>query len=889
MGKNDFLSSTHASSNLNARSSGHSRSFEQLFDDTPVASKLLPLYTETGWMAHKSPNVVRDDLGPCIQELSYDFFKKNILPPLRKKVNVKGTISRLKNAGFIKDTNDGSRWTAFPDDPYKENKAVEHDSTKAFAKAVENEVFAKLATVVNAIFDSSGTPKRRGSTVVYESLPDSIPLCCIGEKHGSPDGYLLFKNRFLPDREDGRRYWRDIATPAEFKLQDTRDDLQYDVNKICWSMSRIMQEDPRRRFVLAFTIENTQMRVWMANRTEVLVSQPFNFIKASRLFHSRLFYLLTCLYPLQDHEKFVHFFLSQAYAHEHELGIDTTMTKVSAEPGKVPMYDIIVRVVQKVGGRKKVQNQTFRTEKLISDDGAKDLRGKGTRVWKVHRVVGKVVDFSKPGVLKDAWVDEDGEREGDILEEIRNQKGLSEISEKFLKSVLLTPIARGDVYIGNTRDGTRTLITRGAEVPEDATKFPLHIPPTHQPSHSKSTLDVNGGDNISEYYDMIQAGKIVRYFSKSHYRIVIEEECKPLSNVESLHTVFRALHQVTIGLMIMHRRGTGWVHRDISVGNILIDLNGGGTKLSDLEYARRLDVSTPRETRTGTANFMSVEVDNQCYLYGCRPVTPEPEEPTDFNMDRYIEAVLGLAKWEDLAPSRKKPSAPRPAPRPVFRYNPMHDLESVWWVAVYFVVNKQTSLAATRSSSNDSAFVADSHVNLTVDQRIYASSLFYDPSERLIAMSGSDTLDRHLRSLPSYLSEVGEALITLRKSLRGRYNYIESSDREDDQMVCGVLYEVFADAFSTLAASLKREDITVTPLCSRPPKQDGLRIDAARASTPVAPKTSNTKRKLEGKADTRTRSKRQKTHVEADPQAKATVPKSKKTKGRARNLKKKGN
>ncbi len=39
-----------------------------------------------------------------------------------------------------------------------------------------------------------------------------------------------------------------------------------------------MKEDPRRRRVFGFTIENTQMRVWMMNRAEVVVSEPFNFI-----------------------------------------------------------------------------------------------------------------------------------------------------------------------------------------------------------------------------------------------------------------------------------------------------------------------------------------------------------------------------------------------------------------------------------------------------------------------------------------------------------------------------------------------------------------------------------------------------------------------------------
>ena len=49
-------------------------------------------------------------------------------------------------------------------------------------------------------------------------------------------------------------------------------------------MTHIMQEDARRRFVIAFTIENTQMRFWLASRSEVLVSLPYNWITVRHTF-----------------------------------------------------------------------------------------------------------------------------------------------------------------------------------------------------------------------------------------------------------------------------------------------------------------------------------------------------------------------------------------------------------------------------------------------------------------------------------------------------------------------------------------------------------------------------------------------------------------------------
>ncbi|KAI0744376.1 hypothetical protein BC629DRAFT_1299031, partial [Irpex lacteus] len=70
-------------------------------------------------------------------------------------------------------------------------------------------------------------------------------------------------------------------------------------------MYQIMLEDPRRRFVYGFTIENTMMRIWMGNRTEVLVSEPFNFITVRQHRHI--------------------FLLSMLYGSDTDLGLDPTM------------------------------------------------------------------------------------------------------------------------------------------------------------------------------------------------------------------------------------------------------------------------------------------------------------------------------------------------------------------------------------------------------------------------------------------------------------------------------------------------------------------------------------------------------------------------------------
>ncbi len=229
-------------------------------------------------------------------------------------------------------------------------------------------------------------------------------------------------------------------------------------------------------------------------------------VGAVQLYYGNVVHLLAhILLPLtwydflQDHEKVTHFFLSQLYDREADLGIDTTMTIVSEKDDEIPRYDIKVRVPVKskrtTRGSAVTQVLTYRTTRLINDDGARSFRGSGTRVWEVVPVVNGVEKSKDIHVLKDHWVDDDRQHEGDILKEIMDDSSSDKLAREELAALFLTPIAQGDVYIIDERDGqekldsTRRLATRKACIPANATTFSLIIPESYTSSHDARPSD----------------------------------------------------------------------------------------------------------------------------------------------------------------------------------------------------------------------------------------------------------------------------------------------------------------------------------------------------------------------------------------------------------------
>lgn len=219
-----------------------------------------------------------------------------------------------------------------------------------------------------------------------------------------------------------------------------------------------------------------------------------------------------------------------------------------------------------------------------------------------------------------------------------------------------------------------------------------------------------------------------------------------------------------------------------------------------------------------------MEADLRHYLYRSRRRELRKQK---FKKDDLVASVLrrGAPSSPEPKPQSDEPDAESGSegasqpPHSTFRYNPVHDLESLWWIAVYFVMNKETWPTPDDPGSQDT------HPPLTDDQRSYASSLFYTPQARYLAMADilHGPFDAQAMTWPAHLLEICKRLVELRRFLRAHYNTIEDADfsPEDPQAIHLELYTKFKKVFTAVVQDLRVQDITVAPI-SPDPNEEGM-------------------------------------------------------------------
>lgn len=190
---------------------------------------------------------------------------------------------------------------------------------------------------------------------------------------------------------------------------------------------------------------------------------------------------------------------------------------------------------------------------------------------------------------------------------------------------------------------------------------------------------------------------------------------------------------------------------------------------------------------------MAVEVDMKQHLFIPR------KEPWRLPSVEPPGTVWDLLSGEVSESQTSSTSPPTSATKPtirVFRYNPLHDLESLWWVAVYFLYRREivqpTGVASSRQSESASWNPEA--------QRAYADKIFCDQLARYIAITDAD-FGRNIEVLHPSIRPLASLLENVRVQLVAFYRKAEADTDSVDHRCADGLHEVFVEKFVRIANS----------------------------------------------------------------------------------------
>ncbi|KAF9554783.1 hypothetical protein CPC08DRAFT_605787, partial [Agrocybe pediades] len=398
---------------------------------------------------------------------------------------------------------------------------------------------------------------------------------------------------------------------------------------------RIMNDDARRLFTLGLTLVGEEMRLWYFGRSHSAVSSEVDFIKDPKLL--------------------IKVFIAFMFATDEELGYDPTVTRHSKN-----CYTYFFPA-----------GRYFRTIDIISEYRSGTVTGRMPRIWLVQEVKTSEpgAEEAAPGhfVLKDVWLaafaPTEKQIQNDIFADIESfaKNPLPDNKRQFEKFKK----ANADLF----EDGAymKYFLTieedyRGASTKALPDKFARHHSLLHLGPSTNKLGSVGGKSSSKQAFDTPER----EFATRRQYRVVFKERCRTVESLRTLGEVFEVLRQVLIPIRLMF--AAGWVHRDISTGNILAyqphQAEGWTAKLSDLEYAKKFppddNAVAAIDPKTGTPYFMPIEIASSTYLY-------DDDESLDESDDD--DSVLETFPNNDIEMH--------------VIHNFQHELESLWWIILY--------------------------------------------------------------------------------------------------------------------------------------------------------------------------------------------------------------
>ncbi|EAU89706.2 other/FunK1 protein kinase [Coprinopsis cinerea okayama7 len=526
----------------------------------------------------------------------------------------------------------------------KNNTTSSSDKPKT-SNTHENKVFSPLGEIGTEILkalDEKGI-KRNGShlrmcphTTIYSNIPgcnQEIDACLTKNKSKALD-------------------IADILVPFEFKLAYTIAKVFLNRRQVVSQANHTMNDDPRRRFMFAITIEDDRVSLWFFSRSHSVKAKSFSMIDRPDLLVEVLVSLFCATEEQLGLDPLVHLTEDRRYVYEFP-------------PNKTRPKPIFYRTTGTV--------IEARTQRLIC---------RATRIWRVIQVESpdhtEAIEGSKEMILKDVSLPEEFRTEFEIQRDLfRDLEDLAKDKEWRQREILKDFVAEDLVSLERALQGgfkryfsciidehvgevTPPLCPGAWAATTPMFTEPRTIAPDHNRNRAAPGTRAPRRPTAGPPGELgtIQEELQHRGFNpRRPCRLIFDEPCIPLSDVPTLGELVDIVQQCLIPLRLMFC--VGWVHRDISPGNILVFRTSPTAqwqvKLSDLEYAKRFpcDDQPSPIPKTGTPAFMACEI-----------------------LTKSLISKTGTGKGV----SRRK----GPNKLPVI-HNYQHDLESLWWIILWAI------------------------------------------------------------------------------------------------------------------------------------------------------------------------------------------------------------
>ncbi len=387
---------------------------------------------------------------------------------------------------------------------------------------------------------------------------------------------------FVNDPKAGKNsqcHWSQILVPGELKSNPSADIASKAWLDLGRYAREVLAAQDTRRFVLGFTICGSLMRIWEFDRLGAIASEQFDINK--------------------DGLRFVTTILGFLWMSEEQLGFDPTITTADNK-----------RFIN-------IERNGL-TERLIIDKvmmRAPCVAGRATTCWKVHRDK----DPQTPLVIKDSWQYLERDEEGKMVRDMTDS-GVVNVARYYYHETVQV-CGKDDDIRSNVRKGldirtasnyrqglaTATPSTTTVSTPRkgrsgsiagskrSSSQISTPLPPSKR--SCSASPNKAGNDTLP---------------NRVRRRVILRDYGKPIYEASSPAALLRALEGCIEGHESL--RQAGFLHRDISINNLLINEDNSNPSwpsfLIDLDLAikEEREGASGARGKTGTRAFMAIGV-----------------------------------------------------------------------------------------------------------------------------------------------------------------------------------------------------------------------------------------------------------------------------------------